>query len=277
MVRRCFTTDTQIKQDRNQIKTCHATTHHFKISVASFGYNNAHRSKSITPPPVMARCVKKCDVKKAKLSKRKSVVKNKKQTVSKKRCQKGQVVNTQHMLPTMHYQRTTAARAHHPLRHRLQVLFVRQQSPRQPCGVQHPQERSRRGMVGGGSSFLSPFRHRCKRRGGGRGGGELGNVVGFSCRGCFFVLLVLPGMKQCVAGLDELLCFGLVGRMPVPMDRTPTKTTCTTTCNTTSRTEQTEQTEQQRESKRGISVMHCPITRSPHHTYSSMRFASVST
>ena len=69
----------------------------------------------------------------------------------------------------------------------------------------------------------------------------MGNVVGFSCRGCFFVLLVLPGMKQCVAGLDELLCFGLVGRMPVPMDRTPTKTTCTTTCNTTSRTEQTEQ------------------------------------
>ena len=249
MVRRCFTTDTQIKQDRNQIKTCHATTHHFKISVASFGYNNAHRSKSITPPPVMASCQKMCGQKKQVVKKEMCCQKQKN-----KRCQKSDVKkdklsthsNTQHMLPTMHYQRTTAARAHHPLRHRLQVLFVRQQSPRQPCGVQHPQERARRGMVGGGSSFLSPFRHRRKRRGGGGGGGgELGNVVGFSCRGCFFVLLVLPGMKQCVAGLDELLCFGLVGRMPVPMDRTPTKTTCTTTCNTTSRTEQTEQQNKQ--------------------------------
>jgi len=30
-------------------------------------------------------------------------------------------------------------------------------------------------------------------------------------------------MKQRVAGLDELLCFGLVGRMPVPMNKNTDK------------------------------------------------------
>jgi hypothetical protein len=98
----------------------------------------------------------------------------------------------------------------------------------------------------------------------------LWNVVGFSCRGCFFVLLVLPGMKQRVAGLEELLCFGLVGRMPVPMDRTPTKTTCTTTCKTTSRTEQ-----QNSKEKVEVSLVLC-IARQPYRfTPSYVQFNAI--